>query len=261
MRRFATLLAAAVALATAILAPDAARADERRPLAVFAAASLQNALFAAAEAWRRESGRPVTLSFGASSALARQIDQGAPADIFASADLEWMDWADRRGLIAPGTRRSLLGNRLVLVEPASAPPSDLAISPGFPLARALGDSRLATGEPRTVPAGRYARTALESLGVWTEVAGRIAGVENVRAALALVARGEVRFGIVYATDARSEPRVRVVGTFPAASHPPIVHPFAVTTASRHPDAAAFLAWLQAPVASGLLEEQGFGMLD
>ncbi|MEJ1158431.1 molybdate ABC transporter substrate-binding protein [Prosthecomicrobium sp. N25] len=249
--------ALALVLAMACLQPAAGQ--ERRPVLVFAAASLQTALQAVAARWTAETGRAVTFSFAASSALARQLDQGAPADLFASADLDWMDWAEKRGLIRKETRRTLLGNSLVLVTRADTP-ADLTIAPGFPLAAAIGESRLATGIPESVPAGKYAREALTALGVWAEVAPRIAGAENVRAALALVARGEARFGIVYATDARSEPRVRVVGVFPASTHAPIVYPFALTAASANPDAAAFLEYLASPAARPVFEAEGFVVL-
>ncbi len=230
-----------------------------RPVLVFAAASLQPALTAIAAAWQAETGKRAAMSFAASSALARQIEQGAPADLFLSADIDWMDWAQARNLVRSGTRRNLLGNTLVLI---AAPDNadGLAIAPGFPLARAIGASRLATGDPQSVPVGRYARQALVSLGVWDEVAPRIAGVENVRAALALVARGEARYGIVYASDARSEPRVKVAGVFPASSHPPIIYPAALTAASDHPDAAAFLAYLTSPAATRIFEAEGFALL-
>lgn len=228
-----------------------------RPVVVFAAASLQTALGSVAEQWRRETGRPVTFSFAATPALARQIEQGAPADIFAAADHDWMDWAQARGLIRSESRVSLLGNRLALIAAADVPASPLAIAPGFPLAAALGDSRLAIGHPQSVPAGRYAQAALASLGVWDAVRPRIAGTDNVRAALALVARGEARYGIVYETDARSEPRVRLVGLFPPGSHPPIVYPFAIVAASANPDAAAFLGYLQTPAALRIFAAEGF----
>ena len=228
-----------------------------RPLRVFAAASLQTALGAAAEQWRRETGRSISFSFAATSALARQIDQGAPADIFAAADDEWMDWAQARRLVRPESRASFLGNRLALIASADAPAGELAIGPAFPLAAALGDSRLAIGHPQAVPAGRYAQAALTTLGVWESVRQRIAGADNVRAALALVARGEARYGIVYETDARGEPRVRLIGLFPPNSHPPIVYPFAVVASSAHPDAAAFLGYLQTPPALRIFTAEGF----
>jgi molybdate transport system substrate-binding protein len=233
---------------------------ETRPVVVFAAASLQTALNAIGAEWTKETDKRVTFSYAASSALARQIEQGAPADLFASADLDWMDWAQERRLIRAETRRSLLGNRLVLIEPADRPATALAIAPGFPLAEAIGDSRLATGNPASVPVGKYAQAALTSLGVWDEVRSRIAGADNVRAALALVARGEARFGIVYETDARTEPKVRFVAAFPEASHPPIVYPFAVTAGSANPDAAAFLDYLRGPAAIRIFEREGFTIL-
>lgn len=243
-------------MASAAAAP--ALAQEPRPLLVFAAASLQTSLAAVAQRWQ-SGGRRVTFSFAASSALARQLGQGAPADIFASADLEWMDWVQERGLIRAETRRSLLGNRLVLIAPADSA-ANLSIAPGFALAEAIGDSRLATGNVQSVPVGRYARQALTSLGVWDQVGPRIAGVDNVRAALALVARGEARFGIVYETDARTEPRVRVIGTFPPESHAAIVYPFALTAASTHPEARAFLTYLTSPDAIRIFETEGFSIL-
>lgn len=233
-----------------------ARAHEPRPVLVFAASSLQTALNAVAAGWEKETGRKVLFSYAASSALARQLEQGAPADLLASADLDWMDWAEQRGLIRPGTRRNLLGNALVLITHRDTA-LDLRIGPGLDLARAVEGSHLATGNPQAVPVGRYARAALTSLGVWDQVRPRIAGAENARAALALVARGEARLGIVYRTDARSEPRVRVVDTFPAGSHPPIVYPFAITSRSTSPDAASFLAYMSTPAAENLFEAEGF----
>ena len=244
----------------AVLPARAQTSADGRPVVVFAAASLQTALNAIAAEWTKETGKRVTFSYAASSALARQIEQGAPADLFASADLDWMDWAQERKLIKVETRRSLLGNRLVLIEPADRPATALAIAPGFALAQAIGDSRLATGNPQSVPAGKYAQAALTALGVWDEVRPRVAGADNVRAALALVARGEARFGIVYETDARTEPKVRVVGAFPETSHPPIVYPFALTASSANPDAAAFLAYLSGPAATRIFQSEGFTIL-
>ena len=241
----------------AALAPQRLAFAQDRPVLVFAAASLQTALNAIAAEWARETGKRASFSYAASSALARQLDQGAPADLFASADLDWMDWSQQRNLIRAGTRTTLLGNSLVLIEPADRPMTELAITPGFALAQAIGDGRLATGNPETVPVGKYAQQALTALGVWDGVRPRIAGADNVRAALQLVARGEARFGIVYGTDARTEPKVRVVGIFPASSHPPILYPFAVTAASANPDAAAFLAYLAGPAAARIFEAEGF----
>ncbi|TAK49075.1 MAG: molybdate ABC transporter substrate-binding protein [Xanthobacteraceae bacterium] len=231
-------------------------AGEPRPILFFAAASLQTALNAVAAEWQRETGKKVVFSYAASSVLARQMESGAPADLFASADLRWADWSQERKLIRPETRRNLLENRLVLIAAANSG-DQIRIAPGFALAGAIGDSRLATGDPASVPAGTYAREALTKLGVWDQVSPRIASTENVRAALALVARGEARFGIVYATDAKAEPRVRVVDTFPAGSHAPIVYPFAVTTASTNPDAQVFLNYLASPTAVRIFEAEGF----
>lgn len=245
------------AAAAASLAPGFARAAG--PVTVFAAASLQESLTAAGAAWTAKSGTPVRFSFGASSAIARQIDQGAPADLFLAADEEWMDWlASRRGIVT-ATRRRLLSNQLVLIAPAGSK-TTLKIAPGMPLARALGGGRLAVADTASVPAGKYARTALTSLGVWASVEGRLLPAENVRAALAWVARGEAPLGVVYATDARAEPKVRVVGVFPASSHPPIVYPGAVTARSRNSGAAAFLGFLQGPRAGAIFRRYGFGVL-
>lgn len=254
-----SLFLSALAAAVAVFGNGGVHAQEQKPVLFFAAASLQTALNAIADAWQKETGKRVQFSYAASSALARQLEQGAPADLFASADLDWMDWADQRKLIKSDTRRTLLGNSLVLVAPKDAA-SDLKIAPGFPLAAAIGDSRLATGTPQSVPAGKYAQAALTNLGVWDQVAPRVAGADNVRAALALVARGEAKYGIVYRTDANAEPRVKVVDTFPASSHAPIVYPFAVTATSAHPDAAAFLAYLATPSATKVFETEGFTVL-
>lgn len=248
----------AIALAVTCT-PDRPHADDRRPILFFAAASLQTALDAIAAEWQRDTGKTVTFSYAASSALARQLESGAPADLFASADLAWMDWAEQRKLIDPASRTSLLGNTLVLIS-ARDDAAAVRIAPGFGLAAAIGNSRLATGNPQGVPVGRYAQAALTSLGVWDQVRERIAGTENVRAALAFVARGEARFGIVYKTDAQTEPRVRIVDTFPATTHPPIVYPFARTAASTNPAARDFLAYLASPAAARIFEHEGFAVL-
>ena len=223
---------------------------------VFAAASLKTALDAVAEQWRAEGGQRVALSYAGSPALARQIELGAPADIFISADLAWMDWLAERGLIRAESRRDLLGNRLVLIAQGAAPtPPEIAA--GFELGERLGDGRLAMALTRAVPAGRYGKAALTSLGLWDQVEDRLAEAENVRVALALVARGEAPLGIVYASDAEAEPRVGVVGRFPAASHPPIVYVAALTAASAQPAAPSFLEHLGSAEARGLFERQGF----
>jgi len=243
--------------ATALLTP--ATAWGAGVVTVFAAASLQESLTAAGAAWMAASGATARFSFGASSTLARQIDQGAPADVFFPADAEWMDWLARRGRIVVGSRRDLLSNRLVLIAPASSR-TTLRIGFGMELARALGGRRLALADSTSVPAGRYARAALTALGVWDKVEGRLLPAENVRAAMAYVARGEAPLGIVYATDAMAEPRVRVVGVFPASSHPPIVYPAALVAASRNSRAGSLLGFLRGPRASTIFRRHGFGVL-
>jgi molybdate transport system substrate-binding protein len=226
-----------------------------QPLTVFAAASLKDALDAIAAAYAAQHPPRPVIAYAASSALARQIESGAPADVFISADQAWMDYLAQKNLIVRTSRRDLVRNQLVLVAPAREPVI-LAPAPGFALGAALHGGRLALADPRVVPAGRYAKAALEKLGVWNDVAGRIAPAENVRAALALVARGEAPLGIVYATDARAEPRVMVAGTFPADSHPPIVYPAALVKGAR-PDAARFVAFLGSDAARAIFLRQGF----
>lgn len=245
------------ALLCALFAPaHPALAEPAGPL-VLAAASLQESLTAAADAWAaRHHPRPV-LSFAASSALARQVEAGARADLFVSADSDWADYLQQRGLIAAGSRASLVVNALVLVAPAGSR-LRLYPAPGFPLAAALGSGgKLAMADPDAVPAGRYGKQALERFGVWDQVAGQVARAENVRAALALVARGAAPLGVVYATDARAEPAVRVVGVFPAGSHPPIVYPLARLAASTNPDAEAFRRFLLGREAKAIFRRFGF----
>jgi molybdate transport system substrate-binding protein len=233
-----------------------ARAEEA--LLVFAAASLTNALTDLGAAYQKETGQEVRSSFAASSALARQMEAGARADVFFSADVEWMDYVQARNLIDTASRRDLLGNKLVLVAPASSGVS-LKIAPGFPLAAALGHGRLSTGDPDSVPVGRYARAALTSLGVWSDVADRLVRADNVRTALAFVSRGEAPLGIVYETDARVDPGVRVVDTFPESTHVPIVYPIAVTRGARQ-GAARFVAFLAGPTGRAAFEKYGFSAL-
>lgn len=255
MSRLLSIALLALGMATAPLA----RAADDNALTVFAAASLKESLDEAAAAYQQATGTPVRVSYAASSALARQIEQGAPAQVFASADLEWMDYLQQRNLIDVGSRHNLLGNRLVLVAPqASTAKLDLA-KPGS-IAAALGEGRLAIGQTASVPAGKYGRASLESLGQWDTVSSRLAESESVRAALMLVARGETPLGIVYASDAKAEPRVRVVATFPDNSHPPIVYPVA---ALRDSPAAAreFVRWLSSPAARAIFERRGFDVLD
>jgi len=227
------------------------------PLDVFAAASLRGSLDEAATLYERESGQPVRVSYAGSSALARQIEQGAPADVFISADLDWMDWLQARDLIDEATRLELLGNALVLIAPTSAAPPAVNLNPGVDLIPLLGDGHLALALTASVPAGKYARAAFESFGIWRAVQPRIAEAENVRAALLLVARGEAPLGVVYASDAKAEPRVAVLATFPANSHPAIIYPIAILRASQHPKARDFVTWLQQPAALGIFRRHGF----
>lgn len=224
---------------------------------VLAAASLQESLNAAADAWAAQGHPRPVLSFAASSALARQVEAGAPADLFISADQPWMDELDKRHLLRPATRSNLLTNALVLIAP-QASRVQVTIRPGFALGAALGQGRLATGAVDSVPAGIYAKQALSRLGVWPQVAGRIAGAQSVRDALALVARGEAPLGIVYATDAMADRRVRVVATFPDSSHAPIVYPLAVLAASRHGEAEPFRRFLLSPRGQAVFRRFGFG---
>jgi molybdate transport system substrate-binding protein len=225
---------------------------------VFGAASLKEALDEQARAFGSASGNKVVVSYGASSTLAKQIEAGAPADLFISADQDWMDYLDQRHLLAPGTRLDLLRNTLVLVAPAASR-SALRIGPDFALAAALGQEKLAMANPDSVPAGKYGRSALEYLGVWKSVEKQVARAENVRAALALVSRGEAPYGIVYATDALADKGVRIVDTFPAASHPAIVYPVAITKASRSAAARWLLGYLQSAAARPAWERHGFGL--
>ena len=233
-----------------------AQSEPRAPL-VMGAASLAEGLNAAADAWAAKGHARPIIALGASSALARQIEAGAPADIFISADEQWMDDVAAKGLIRAATRHDLLAGRLVLIAPAAAHVR-LRIARGFPLAAALHGGRLAMGAPSSVPAGIYARAALISLGVWDSVAGHIAGAENVRAALALVGRGEAPLGIVYATDARADPKVAVVGVFPETSHPQIRYPIALLAASTAPDAGGFAGFLASAGGRAIFAKRGFG---
>jgi molybdate transport system substrate-binding protein len=226
---------------------------------VFAAASLKNALDAINTQWQKETGKKAVISYGASSALAKQIEQAAPAQMFISADLDWMDYVAQKNLIKPETRSNLLGNRIVLIaHKDKAQPID--IKPGFDLAKALGDGRLSMANVDSVPAGKYGKAALEKLGVWASVSNKIAQAENVRAALLLVSRGEAPLGIVYQTDAAADPNVKIIGTFPEDSHPPIIYPIALTASANNPDAASFLDYIKSTKAKPLFEAQGFTVL-
>ena len=225
-------------------------------LIIFAAASLKDALDEANAAYQHENSQETATSYAASSTLAKQIEAAAPADVFISADLDWMDYLAKRNLIKPETRTNLLGNRLVLIAPVNSP-LNLAIGSNFSLAQALGNGRLAIADPNGVPAGRYGKAALESLGVWSTIADRLAPAENVRAALALVARGETPLGIVYQTDAASDKDVKIVGIFPQDTHPPIIYPSAVVVSSTNPAALGYLAYLKSRAARPTFEKHGF----
>ena len=226
---------------------------------VFAAASLKNALDGVAKAFEAKTGDKVVTSYAASSALAKQIEGGAAADIFISADLDWMDYLQKKDLIDTASRKTLLGNTLVLIAPKTSTVS-LTIDKNFPLLKALGsDGKLAMADVNAVPAGKYGKAALTYLGVWEAVEPRVAQAENVRAALAFVARGETPLGIVYGTDAKVEPAVKVVGTFPEDSHPKIEYPVALVVKAK-PEAAKFLDFVLSPAAAPIFEEQGFTIL-
>ncbi|HUN26646.1 MAG TPA: molybdate ABC transporter substrate-binding protein [Steroidobacteraceae bacterium] len=255
MRRREMLATAVAAVLVETAAARLARAASGPPLLVFGAASLTNALRAVAAACRASGGPSAVLTFAASSTLARQIEAGAPADVFFSADTDWMDYLEARHLIEPATRRDIVGNRLALIAPAASRIA-LTVTPGFALRAALGAGRLALGDPAGVPAGRYARSALRALGVWSSVADRLAPAENVRAALEYVARAAAPLGIVYETDALIEPRVRIVALIPQADTPPIVYPAAVVKGARAA-APAFLAYLRSPAAQGIFHNFGF----
>ncbi|HUK57789.1 MAG TPA: molybdate ABC transporter substrate-binding protein [Stellaceae bacterium] len=255
LARFASSLLVFVLFAGGAV-PAPAAAD---PVLVFAAASLKNALDDAAASFEKGGGGEVKISYAASSALARQIESGAPADMFISADLDWMKYVADRNLIQTDTRANLLGNRLVLIAPASSKLA-LEVKPGFALADALGGGRLAMADPESVPAGKYGKAALQKLGVWSAVVAKIAPAEDVRAALRFVARGEAPLGIVYATDAAAEPDVRIVAAFPQDSYPPIIYPVALTSTSKNPAAAKFEAFLRSPAARPFFEKQGFTLL-
>ena len=223
---------------------------------VLAAASLKDAMDAAVSQYQKQTGEKIVVSYASSSTLAKQIENGAPADIFISADLDWMDYVDKRNLVRTGMRINWLRNELVLVAPAKSTVT-VEIKAGFPLAQLLGNQRLAMGDPDYVPAGKYGKAALESLGVWTSVSDRIARAEDVRVALAYVSRGETPLGIVYRTDTLADSNVRIVATFPENTHPPIIYPMAMTTAGKSPTAGKFYEFLKSAAASEIVRGQGF----
>jgi molybdate transport system substrate-binding protein len=255
-RAWITMAAATVAILS--LGRGASIAAPASDVLVFAAASLQTALDALTAPAERATGVHMRISYAASSALARQLESGAPADLFVSADVDWMNEVATRHLVRADTRADLVGNELVLIRATSASGSALKIGPGFPLAAALGANRLALADPAAVPAGKYAKAALTSLGVWASVADRIAAAEDVRAALRLVSRGEAPLGIVYRSDAVADSSVVVVDTFPASTHPPIVYPVAVMAAApNHAGAVAIEAYLRSAAAAAVFRDQGF----
>lgn len=248
--RFRVLLCAVLTLFAVAGGPSYAQGER---VTVFAAASLKDALD---DLVRQYQGKRIAVSYAASSALARQIENGAPADLFISADLDWMAYVDKRQLVKPGTRVNLLRNELVLVAPASNAVK-VDIKPGFPLAQLLGDRRLAMADPDSVPAGKYGKAALEALGVWPSVVGKLARAENVRAALLFVSRGEAPLGIVYRTDAVAEGRVRIAGVFPASTHPQIVYPMALLATGKTAGAQGFYDFLKSRAAADVFRRYGF----
>jgi molybdate transport system substrate-binding protein len=230
-----------------------------KSLTVFAAASMKNALDDVDAAYTAKTGVKIVASYAASSALAKQIEQGAPADIFVSADTDWMDYAIGKKNINEPTRINLLGNSIVLIAPKDSKIDTVTIGPGFDLANLAGDGKIATGDVKAVPVGKYAKAALEKLGAWQAAEPKFAMADSVRAALTLVAGGEAALGIVYSTDAKVEPGVKSVGTFPADSHPPIIYPVAATTTAKA-EAADYLAFLRSSSAKAIFEKYGFKFL-
>jgi molybdate transport system substrate-binding protein len=257
-RLIRTTLAVVIGSVVAGIGPSAP-AFAQDKVTVFAAASMKNALDEANGAWAKETGNEAIVSYAASSALAKQIEAGAPADLFISADLAWMDYVAGKKLIKEESRTNLLGNRLVLVAPADKA-KPVEIKQGFDLATLVGDGKLAMGAVDSVPAGKYGKAALEKLGVWSSVEGKVAGAESVRAALVLVSRGEAPYGIVYQTDAAADKGVKIVGTFPQDSHEPIIYPVAILSESKSPAANAYLEFLKSAKAAPFFEKQGFTIL-
>ena len=249
-------LAAAVVMAAGTLSPPLA---QQPSVTVFAAASMKNALDDVNAAFTKRTKIKTVASYAATSALMRQIEQGAPADVFISADLQWMDYGIKQKLINPATRVNLLGNRLVLIAPKDSKAAPIELEKGFDLSKLVGDGRIVTGDVKAVPVGRYALAALQELGMWPSVQKRMAMVENVRVALTLVARGEAALGIVYETDAKVEPGVKIVGQFPPGSHPAIVYRVAATAGAK-PDARRYLDFLQSRPAKAMFERYGFSFL-
>lgn len=257
---FRSIAAMSVVVAGIVLcAPQAQGRADDKPVTIFAAASLKNALDDAAQRWTSGGHPKPVISYAASGSLAKQIEAGAPADLFISADLDWMDYVQSKHLIDAATRITLLGNKLVLVAPKDAT-ATIALKSDADLRGFIGAGRLAIGQPQSVPAGKYAEAALRHLGLWDQVKDKLAPADSVRSALFLVARGEVSAGVVYQTDAASEPGVKIIATFPADSHPPILYPAARIAASLNGDAGPLLAFLQSETARAAFEKQGFDVL-
>ena len=255
------MLRCLVAIAALLAACVPHGAVAQQSVTVFAAASLKNALDDVDAAFTKANGAKVTASYEASSALAKQIEAGAPADVFISADLRWMDYVAERKLIRPDSRTNLLGNRLVLIAPKDAKLDNVVIGPGFDIARLAGDGRIAVADVKAVPAGLYAKAALEKLGARGAAEPKLAQAENVRATLAFVARGETPLGIVYATDAQIEPKVKIVGSFPDGSYPPVTYPVAAIADAKNKEAATrYLAFLHSTAAKAIFEKYGFSYL-
>jgi molybdate transport system substrate-binding protein len=250
-------LAGMFAVFSVMLAAPAVAQD--KSLTVFAAASMKNALDDIDAAFTAKTAVKITVSYAASSTLAKQIEHGAPADVFISADTDWMDYAVSSKTISAPTRVNLLGNSIVLIAPKDSKIDDVKIGPGFDLAKLAGDGRIATGDVKAVPVGKYAKAALEKLDAWQAAQPKFAMADSVRAALTLVARGEATLGIVYATDARVEPAIKIVGAFPPDSHPAIVYPVAATTTAR-PETADYLTFLRSSAAKAIFEKYGFKFL-
>ncbi len=243
-------------LVAAILSVAGLSLAQAQNLTILAAASLKEALDEVDATYQKRGGDKAAISYASSAALAKQVESGAPADIFISADLDWMDYLEKRSLLKGGTRANILRNEIVLVAPADSKTS-LTIGPKFPLAQALGSGRLAMADPDSVPAGKYGKAALETLEVWPSVADKVARGENVRAALNFVSRGEAPFGIVYRTDAAADKNVRIVGAFPANSHPPIIYPAALLAGGKSPAAEKFFVFLKSPEAAAIFRKHGF----
>jgi molybdate transport system substrate-binding protein len=238
-----------------VAASGGAAEAQHKPVLVFAASSLTDVVDDLEQAFTASTGIPVKASYAASSALAKQVEAGAPADVFFSADTDWVDYLDQRKLLKPGTRRDVVANRLVLIAPLDSH-LRVKIAPHFDLSGALGEGKLATGDPDSVPVGKYAQAALVKLGVWDAVSSRIVRAENVRSALAFVARGEAALGIVYATDAKAETRVKVLDVFPESTHPPIRYPIALTMGASA-DGARFTAFVTSAAGSDVFRKYGF----